>query len=259
MFQRAVTIFFWAPIFLGFVILGSWPFRIFLIGIILMAANEIKNMVESNNIHIDLPAIALLSSAAFFMQPLAEKNLVWLYFGFLVYLLAKKILLFPSFSLFSLSMNCFVALYIVTPFWFGYYLRAGEDGIIWFLIVCLLTWSYDIMAYMTGYFFGKTHPFPDISPKKSTEGIIGGLIGSISTMLITSYFMKLSPINFAILGFFGGITAQIGDLVASSLKREYRVKDSGNLLPGHGGILDRFDSWILVVFVVILFRRYIFV
>ncbi|NLN83824.1 MAG: phosphatidate cytidylyltransferase [Firmicutes bacterium] len=258
MFQRTVTIFIWAPIFLAFILLGKWPLRIFFIGIILLAANELKNMVEPNNIQIDLPAIAMMSSAAFFIQPLSESNLIWIFFGFLVYLLAKKVLLFPSFSLVSLAMNCFAALYIVTPFWSAYYLRVSENGIAWVLIVCFLAWSYDIFAYLTGYFFGKTHPFPDISPKKSTEGLIGGLVGSVLTMLVFSFVMKLSPLNFAILGLFGGIVAQIGDLVESSIKREFKIKDSGNLLPGHGGILDRFDSWMLVVFVVILFRRYVF-
>lgn len=257
MFQRTVTIFVWAPIFLAFLFLGSWPLRIFFIVINLLAANEMKNMVELKGVQIDIPAIALLSCGAFFTQPLAEKNMIWLFFGFLVYLLAKKILLFPSFSLNSLAMNCFTALYVVTPFWFAYYLREGEKGLIWILIVCLLTWSYDIFAYLAGYFFGKNHPFPEISPNKSSEGIIGGLAGSVIVMLFVGYLMNLSLLHFSILGLLGGVTAQIGDLVESSLKREYNIKDSGTLLPGHGGVLDRFDSWGLVVFVVILFQRHV--
>ncbi|MPM79820.1 hypothetical protein SDC9_126862 [bioreactor metagenome] len=257
MFQRTVTILVWAPVFLAFLLLGSWPLAIFFIGIILLAVNEIKNIVEPKGIQIDLPAIAFLSSGAFFTQPLAEKNLIWMFFGFLVYLLAKKVLLFPSFTLNSLAMNCFTALYIVTPFWFGYYLRSGNNGLAWILIVCLLTWAYDIFAYLAGCYLGKNHPFPDISPNKSTEGIIGGLLGSVVIMILVGISMELSALHFGILGLLGGITAQIGDLVESSLKREYNIKDSGHLLPGHGGILDRFDSWILVVFVVILFQRYV--
>ena len=258
MFQRTVTIFVWAPIFLAFLFLGSWPLSIFFIGIVLLAANELKNMVEPKGIQIDLPAIAFLVCGTFFTQPLAERNLIWLFFGFLVYLLAKKVLLFPSFSLNSLAMNCFVALYIIPPFWFAYYLRSGQDGLAWILIVCILTWSYDIFAYLSGYFLGKNHPFPEISPNKSAEGIIGGLAGAVIVMLLMGVVMQRSLLHFSILGLLGGLTAQIGDLVESSLKREYTIKDSGTLLPGHGGVLDRFDSWILVVFVVILFQRHVF-
>ncbi|MCE5197045.1 MAG: phosphatidate cytidylyltransferase [Negativicutes bacterium] len=257
MFQRTVTICIWAPIFLAVVYLGSWPLRLLFIGLIMLGANEMKNMVEPAGIQVDLPAITLLSCAVFFSQPFSEMSLVWFFFGFLIFLFCKKVLLFPAFSLPSLAMNCFIAMYLIIPFWLACDLRFGEDGLAWILVIAVLTWSYDIFAYLGGYFFGKNHPFPEISPQKSVEGIIAGLLGSISSMIVAAFILDQSIPGFAIMGLFGGLTAQAGDLAESTIKREYGVKDSGRLLPGHGGVLDRFDSFLLVVFIVLIFKHFV--
>ncbi len=257
MFQRTVTICVWAPIFLAVVYLGSWPLRLLFIGLIMLGANEIKNMVEPSGIQVDLPAITLLSCATFFSQPFSEMSLVWLFFGFLMFLFFKKVLLFPAFSLPSLAMNCFVAMYLIIPFWLACDLRLGEDGLAWILVVASLTWSYDTFAYLGGYCFGKNHPFPEISPQKSVEGIFAGLLGCVTSMIVAAILLHQSIPGFAIMGLFGGLTAQVGDLAESTIKREYGVKDSGKVLPGHGGVLDRFDSFLLVVFVVLIFKRFV--
>lgn len=113
--------------------------------------------------------------------------------------------------------------------------------LIW--LVFLAAFGTDIMAYFTGMAIGKHKLCPNLSPKKSVEGAVGGVVGSVVFCGIFGYF--LLPDAFVmtlVIGFMGSIFAQLGDLSASAFKRQMGIKDYGNLIPGHGGILDRFDS-----------------
>lgn len=120
--------------------------------------------------------------------------------------------------------------------------QAGPYSIMVWLIV-ITAFGTDIMAYFSGYIFGKHKLCPKISPKKTIEGSVGGIIGSIVFSGIFGYFfMPGMMIHCLVIGFLGGIVSQFGDLTASIFKRKMGIKDYGNLIPGHGGILDRFDS-----------------
>ena len=110
-------------------------------------------------------------------------------------------------------------------------------------LVVITAFGTDIMAYFTGYAFGKHKLCPNISPKKTIEGSVGGTLGSIILCGIFGFFFaKPMLIHCMIIGLLGGIFSQFGDLTASVFKRKMGIKDYGNLIPGHGGILDRFDS-----------------
>ena len=101
----------------------------------------------------------------------------------------------------------------------------------------------DIMAYFTGMAIGRHKLCPNLSPKKSIEGAVGGVLGSMLFCGLFGYFVTEGLLVETILiGFVGSIAAQLGDLSASAFKRQMGIKDYGNLIPGHGGILDRFDS-----------------
>lgn len=119
-------------------------------------------------------------------------------------------------------------------------------------IVVIAAFGSDIFAYFTGYFLGKHKMAPNLSPKKTVEGAIGGLIGSsLFAWGFGMIFMKNSGINnislvCLVLGLLGGAAGMAGDLTASAFKRKMGIKDYGNLIPGHGGIMDRFDSVIFV-------------
>ncbi|MFC1873259.1 phosphatidate cytidylyltransferase [Chloroflexota bacterium] len=135
-------------------------------------------------------------------------------------------------------------------------LRNIEGGRDWLFFALFITFSSDIAAFLIGRAFGKHHLAPTISPNKTWEGAIGGAVAAIITSLILVNILNL-PINYGqgiLLGFFVSIFGQIGDLVESLLKRNMGVKDSGNLMPGHGGFLDRIDS---VVFAGILVYYYV--
>lgn len=121
------------------------------------------------------------------------------------------------------------------------YLAAGLGLII---MVLLITKLGDIGAYLIGTRFGKTPLIPRISPKKSVEGAVGGLIFSILGALASKVFLDLSYLHVICIGIFFGVLGQLGDLSESLMKRDCQVKDSGNIFPGMGGVLDLMDSFI---------------
>ena len=113
--------------------------------------------------------------------------------------------------------------------------------LIW--MVVLSAFGSDIFAYFTGRALGKHKLCPNLSPKKTVEGSIGGVLGAVVLCGLFAYiFARHYFVDALIIGFFASILSQFGDLVASSFKRKMGIKDYGNLIPGHGGILDRFDS-----------------
>lgn len=117
--------------------------------------------------------------------------------------------------------------------------------------VFLIVWIYDSMAYMSGSKFGKHKLNKKISPNKSWEGCIGGTIFALITGVVNSYFfIQLSMIEWLFLSFLVVVFGTLGDLFESIIKRRLHVKDSGTMLPGHGGLLDRFDSLLFVIPVV---------
>lgn len=114
-------------------------------------------------------------------------------------------------------------------------------------LVVIAAFGSDIMAYFTGYFLGKHKMAPNLSPKKTIEGAVGGVVGSAILCGIFGYFFYPTMLaHCMIIGVLGGIVAEAGDLTASMFKRGMGIKDYGHLIPGHGGIMDRFDSVIFV-------------
>ncbi len=119
----------------------------------------------------------------------------------------------------------------------------GPHGLIWFLALLGIVFAGDIGAYVVGVNFGKRKLMPVISPKKSVEGALGGLVCSAALGLVLSHFLpEISILNILILSLVAAVAGQVGDLFESQLKRVAGVKDSGNIMPGHGGILDRLDG-----------------
>ncbi|PMC40257.1 phosphatidate cytidylyltransferase [Bacillus sp. UMB0899] len=130
-----------------------------------------------------------------------------------------------------------------------------EEGLLWTFTILLVIWSTDSGAYFVGRKFGKRKLAPKISPNKTVEGAIGGIIVSICIAFFIQAIAQPfeSLLHTTIITLLVSTSGQIGDLVESALKRHFGVKDSGKILPGHGGILDRLDSWIFVFICLKLF------
>ena len=122
----------------------------------------------------------------------------------------------------------------------------------------IVIWTYDTMAYVTGMMFGKNKLFERISPKKSWEGAIGGFAFSIvAAMILSFFFLELTSLQWGIFAVIVSVFGTFGDLTESLLKRSVDIKDSGSILPGHGGILDRFDALFLAIPIVYLYLQFV--
>lgn len=144
----------------------------------------------------------------------------------------------------QLALLLFGFLYV--PLLLGHLLllRSLPFGREWIFLVLLIVMAGDTAAYFTGVSMGRRKLYPAISPNKSIEGALGGLAGSIAGAFLSKvlFFPSLATLDCLVLGFFLGVLGQLGDLFESMLKRSFGVKDSGKIIPGHGGILDRLDS-----------------
>ncbi len=188
---------------------------------------------------------------------------VWLILSLLI-MAAAYVFTFPKYEAGLLMGAFFSVIYAPVMFSFIYLIRNRENGfwLVWFVFIA--SWVSDTCAYCVGMLFGKHKLAPVLSPKKSIEGAVGGIVGSaLAGILYGLLLVSVSDITYsglwicALIGAVGSVFSQIGDLAASGIKRHYNIKDYGKLIPGHGGIMDRFDSVIvtapLIYFLVTLF------
>ena len=166
---------------------------------------------------------------------------------------------FPKELYFENGKLIFTVVYLALPFGFALglpkfsTLDPEKTFTLEVFMLFVLIWSSDTFAYLTGKFFGKHKMAPKISPKKTWEGFAGGVVLTlILGFFVEQYFPELRG-NWMIVGLLVSIFAPLGDLVESQLKRSFAVKDSGNIIPGHGGVLDRLDSFIICAPVVYLY------
>lgn len=194
----------------------------------------------------------LLFAGVYLFISISNPLLLLLYFLYMLMVFIGELYLKKENAIKALAYFSLGQIYIAVPFAllnllaFGY--EANNYRWVYILAILVFIWVNDSFAYLTGMAFGKHRLFERISPKKSWEGFIGGAIFAIASSLVFSHFFdKLSMIEW--MGFAAVVVAfgTWGDLIESLMKRTLGVKDSGNMIPGHGGILDRFDSTILAI------------
>jgi len=172
--------------------------------------------------------------------------------GFLIFIMAVYVFTYPKFRSEHVTLAFFGLFYVAFMLSYVYQIRMLEQGafLVWLVFLC--SWGCDTCAYCVGVTMGKHKMAPVLSPKKSVEGGIGGVVGA--AILGAFYATAInrfaagtdaSVLQYALICGVGGIISQIGDLAASAIKRNHDIKDYGKLIPGHGGILDRFDSVII--------------
>lgn len=156
-----------------------------------------------------------------------------------------------------LVYSLFGYLYTIVPFGLSAYLVLDEQGVYhpeWMLLLFSIIWCNDTFAYLVGVAIGKHRMCPRVSPKKSWEGFAGGMLSAVCIAFVISVGFPMMSLEKAILLCISvAIAGVLGDLIESLFKRTVAIKDSGNIIPGHGGVLDRFDAVMLAIPVMYLF------
>ena len=192
----------------------------------------------------------LAAAGYYFIIRLGRTDLVtFLAIAFLIGIMAIYVFSFPKYRSEQVMLAFFGLFYVAFMLSYVYQIRMLPQGafIVWLVFIC--SWGSDTCAYCVGMLLGKHKMAPKLSPKKSVEGAVGGVAGA--ALLGTGYAMAInhfapgtdaSMAQYAIICGVGALISMVGDLAASAIKRNHDIKDYGNLIPGHGGILDRFDS-----------------
>ena len=225
----------------------------------ILATLELKKIFEKQNLDFHTWPVIIIGLTSYLTIVFSEIKFILfleiiIYFISLLFQTRKNTLLLAGGTLFSI-IYIFIPLSLVIP------IGCFENKIYNYKILfglLILIWSSDSWAFVFGKLFGRHKLFEKISPNKTWEGFIGSIIlTTITGYVISNNGFGLSQTEWMILGTITAISATLGDLFQSMLKRESNIKDSGNILPGHGGILDRFDSILICFPVFYLYLYYI--
>lgn len=242
-----------------------------------IAVFEIYRTFKEGNSKVAAALLAVVGALIIFDR-YYETNLIAIAVGFTVAAVFIVVFDFENIKFTSIASSVIFAAYVL----FGIYNlvrlkrimpmeQYGCDAAFLVVLCAGIAWGGDVMAYFSGYLFGKHKMAPKLSPKKTIEGAVGGVIGSVMLALGMTYAYGMLPfsantvvgnigenyISLMIFAALGSFVGMIGDLFASAVKRQQGIKDYGNIMPGHGGVLDRFDSFILVAVIISLMADFI--
>lgn len=252
--QRVITAVVALAVFIPLLIIGNTPFNVLVVAMGIVAMTEFVSMkklfVVSPAAFISYFAIASLLVPRSWLNFLPKgTNCIDLFFMFLLCLLAFTVISKNMFSFDDAGALILGAVY--AGFGFHFMIQARAESLWMLLYALLIVWTTDSGAYLIGRKIGKNKLAPQISPNKTWEGSIGGTVSALIIVGVYVFFLQSHfKYNFGlmlILTLIFSIGGQFGDLIESAFKRHYGVKDSGKILPGHGGILDRFDSLLFVL------------
>lgn len=246
---------------IGAMIIGNIPLAVLLWGISLVAYRELTKALdcgkEGEKINLQ-EIIGMVGITAYYLSVYftagSDKHVLMLMavaFTFLAEMFVY-VFAFPKFDAKSTVAAVFSFMYAPFMLAFIYLTRQGGQGIYIVWLILISSWGCDTCAYAVGVLIGKKKIFPVLSPKKSLEGCIGGVLGAAliggiyaKLMMTEAFADKNIVVIIAVISALGAVMSMVGDLAASAIKRNVGIKDYGKLIPGHGGIMDRFDSTIV--------------
>lgn len=249
MLTRIITALIGIPALLFVVISGGWILDCAIIVLSIIGIYEFCNALSKKHHPMRLLSyigVVLISTGALYSTQPFDIFLALLVLSVLI----TVVITYPKYTIIDASTTVFGVLYLGFLFPFVALVRAFAMGEFFVWLIFISAWGTDTFAYFTGYFIGKNKLAPVLSPKKTIEGAVGGVIGAALLGLVytwaygTYYNSDIIPyvLVISLITALGSVVAQFGDLSASTIKRLLEVKDFGYLLPGHGGVLDRFDS-----------------
>ena len=249
MLTRIITALIAIPVLLFVIISGDWILRFTILAVSLIGFYEFCNALSKkyNPMRsLGFASVVMIVCGALYDQQPFEIFLAVLIIAVLIGVVTK----YPKYTIIDAGITVFGVLYLGFLFPFVSLVRQMYMGEFFVWLIFISAWGTDTFAYFTGYFLGKHKLAPALSPKKTIEGAVGGVIGAallgfvyawVYGTYINANMMTYVP-AVSLITALGSVIAQFGDLSASTIKRFLGVKDFGYILPGHGGILDRFDS-----------------
>lgn len=214
---------------------------------------------------------SLLAGAGYLAALVYYCNLKWQFvpelmmivMAFIIVLMFVYVFAYPKYHSRQVMAVFFGLFYVAVMLSYVYQIRQLAHGLYLAFLVFLCSWGCDTCAYCVGVLIGRHKMSPKLSPKKSVEGAVGGVAGAALLTALYSYVfraqMELDTAGILMLAGIAavaGLISMVGDLTASAIKRNYDIKDYGHLIPGHGGILDRFDSMIITAPIIFYLARY---
>ncbi len=238
-----------------FLLSGTWLYIAFCSMLSVFGTWEMLGCVGKLKTRIlSVPALIISAACPLCTHFVGMQSLPVMLSGLLFYMLIVSVFTADSIDTQSVSTAFTTTAYVIICFTCLLQLRHIADadgntvGQYFYLLVFVAAWITDTFAYFTGVFFGKHKLIPRVSPKKTVEGAIGGIVFCVIAFIIYAKILTsvsdidVNYVSFAVFGLCLSVLSQVGDLLASAIKRSYGIKDYGKLFPGHGGVLDRFDS-----------------
>ncbi len=252
--QRILTAIVAAVFFIPLVIVGGLPFTI---AVYVIASIGLHELLRMKGIHLfSVEGLLTWGALAILLMPTSWGyhvvsaigfSKIELTFAIVLLLLTHTVVVKNRYTFDHAAFSILCALYVGIGFY--YLIETRAYGIEYVVYALLVIWTTDSGAYFIGRKIGKSKLWPEISPNKTVEGFVGGVASAVVLACVFQYFIPIASTYIVLIAVtvVASIVGQMGDLVESALKRHYEVKDSGKLLPGHGGILDRFDSLLFVL------------
>ena len=238
------------PIVIGVIWIGGWPFYILLAIAFCVAASEFVQLMRRSSFQPPLLFSITLILAVWLNTLFPQTNLLQPAVAFiLLSSLTWQLTHRQGAPTVDWALGLIGGLYLGTAAAHFILTRQLLQGERWLLLILSGTWLADTGAFLIGSRFGRHKMTPSLSPKKSWEGLIGGAIFGVALNPIIAAAFGLPAIHGAALGLIGALVGTLGDLSVSMIKRQVGAKDAGNLIPGHGGVLDRLDSLMFTVIV----------
>ena len=233
---------------LATIISGSWILFFTLLAVSLIGMRELYKVMKVSDEHVTvLELVGYLGAVLYYIAMKADFG----NYGTMAIIISMILILFvyvfgyPKYHAEQVMAAFFGVVYVAVMLSFIYLTRSLPDGkfLVWLIFLC--SWGCDTCAYCVGMLIGKHKMAPVLSPKKSIEGAVGGVAGAALLGVIYAAATQGKMAEYALICAVGALISMIGDLAASAIKRNHEIKDYGKLIPGHGGILDRFDSVII--------------
>lgn len=264
--KRALSGLLFVAVLTGCIFIHPICFFVLFFIVNITALLEFSRMSKQLGAHINLPLClicgSLMFTSAFLHTTLGYRQGYILFFFLTFFISIFELYRKKSVGIKNIAFSYYALLYITLPFTlltYFPYMVSGEWMPEIVFMPFLLVWINDTFAYLFGVRFGKHRLFPRISPKKSWEGAIGGGIVTIATGLaIAPHIEGLTIVDSAIISCIVVVFAVYGDLIESMFKRSIEIKDSGKFLPGHGGILDRFDAVIFTIPAIFVYLEFMY-